>query len=73
MLPTPAEAGAGGMLARLRAIEPDQSAFLAGLSVAVSAGIATPFPNVKPDTRLARTDNAPHASRAQGRNRTTIA
>jgi diguanylate cyclase (GGDEF)-like protein len=49
--------------------ELDWSAFSAGLSVTISAGVATLAPNEAPDALLARADSALYAAKARGRNR----
>jgi diguanylate cyclase len=58
-------------LDRLRAIiaELDWSAFSPGMSVTISAGVATLKPEETPDSFLARADRALYAAKAQGRNR----
>jgi diguanylate cyclase (GGDEF)-like protein len=58
-------------LDRLRAIiaDLDWSAFAAGMTVTISAGVATLNPDESPDTLLARADNALYAAKARGRNR----
>lgn len=75
-LPATAEASVGGMLERLRAIiaEPDQSAFSAGMRVAIAAGPATLLPNENSNARLARAGSVLYAPRARCQNRSmTIA
>jgi diguanylate cyclase (GGDEF)-like protein len=49
--------------------ELDWSAFSSGLSVTISAGVATLLPNEAPDALLARADSALYAAKARGRNR----
>jgi diguanylate cyclase len=58
-------------LDRLRAIiaELDWSAFSPGMSVTISAGVATLKPEETPDSFLARADRALYAAKARGRNR----
>ena len=53
--------------------ELDWSAFSAGMSVTISAGVATLAPDEAPDALLARADSALYAAKAQGRNRITSA
>jgi diguanylate cyclase len=62
---------AARILDRLRAIvaDLDWSAFSAGMTVTISAGVATLAPNESPDTFLARADSALYAAKARGRNR----
>src|ERR1700759_840455 len=71
---TPTEAAAR-LLDRLRAIvaELDWSAFSPGMTVTMSAGVATLRADENSDTFLARADKALYASKAQGRNRITSA
>jgi diguanylate cyclase (GGDEF)-like protein len=71
VLPDMAADGAARALDRLRAIiaELDWSAFSAGMTVTISAGVATLNPDETPDTLLARADNALYAAKARGRNR----
>jgi diguanylate cyclase len=59
------------MLDRLRSITAalDWSAFSEGLSVTISAGVATLGPHETPDTLLARADRALYAAKERGRNR----
>jgi diguanylate cyclase (GGDEF)-like protein len=59
------------MLDRLRAIIAtlDWSAFSDGLTVTISAGVATLGPHETPDTFLARADSALYAAKERGRNR----
>jgi len=59
------------MLDRLRAIIAalDWSAFSDGLSVTISAGVATLGPQETPDALLARADSALYAAKDSGRNR----
>jgi diguanylate cyclase (GGDEF)-like protein len=47
----------------------DWSAFSPGMSVTISAGVATLTPNEAPDALLARADSALYAAKARGRNR----
>ncbi|MDB5654420.1 MAG: diguanylate cyclase [Tardiphaga sp.] len=63
------------LLDRLRAIVAtlDWSAFSDGLSVTISAGVATFEPDELPDTLLARADSALYAAKALGRNRVASA
>jgi diguanylate cyclase (GGDEF)-like protein len=49
--------------------ELDWSAFSPGISVTISAGVATLLPNEAPDALLARADSALYAAKARGRNR----
>jgi diguanylate cyclase len=49
--------------------ELDWSAFSPGMSVTISAGVATLAPNEAPDALLARADSALYAAKARGRNR----
>lgn len=67
--------GAVRALDRLRAIiaDLDWSAFSPGMTVTISAGVATLKPNETSDTFLARADGALYAAKAQGRNRITSA
>jgi diguanylate cyclase len=62
---------AARILDRLRAIiaDLDWSAFSPGMSVTISAGVATLRANETPDTFLARADSALYAAKARGRNR----
>lgn len=59
------------MLDRLRMIVQslDWSAFSDGLTVTISAGVATLDPHDTPDTLLARADSALYAAKERGRNR----
>lgn len=63
------------MLDRLRAIVEslDWSAFNDGLSVTISAGVATLRPGETPESLLARTDIALYAAKERGRNRIAAA
>ena len=47
----------------------DWSAFSPGMSVTISAGVATLAPDEAPDALLARADSALYAAKARGRNR----
>jgi diguanylate cyclase (GGDEF)-like protein len=47
----------------------DWSAFSPGMTVTISAGVATLAPNEAPDALLARADSALYAAKARGRNR----
>ena len=49
--------------------ELDWSAFSPGMSVTISAGVATLAPGEAPDALLARADSALYAAKARGRNR----
>ena len=49
--------------------ELDWSAFSPGMSVTISAGVATLAPNEAPDALLARADSALYAAKGRGRNR----
>ena len=62
---------AASILDRQREIiaELDWSAFSPGMSVTISAGVATLAPNEAPDALLARADSALYAAKARGRNR----
>jgi diguanylate cyclase (GGDEF)-like protein len=62
---------AAAMLDRLRLIvgELDWSAFSAGMSVTISAGVATLNADESSDAILARADSALYAAKARGRNR----
>ena len=75
VLPESSEPAATRTLDRLRAIiaELDWSAFSPGMKVTISAGVATLRPNERPDTLLARADNALYAAKARGRNRIAAA
>ena len=75
VLPDMAADNAVRALDRLRAIiaELDWSAFSPGMTVTISAGVATLRPNETPDTFLARADRALYAAKARGRNRITSA
>jgi diguanylate cyclase (GGDEF)-like protein len=67
---TPNEAAARS-LDRLRAIiaELDWSALSSGMTVTISAGVATLAPDETPETLLARADSALYAAKERGRNR----
>jgi diguanylate cyclase len=71
VLPDMAAEKAGRALDRLRAIigDLDWSAFSPGMTVTISAGVATLRPNETPDSFLARADSALYAAKARGRNR----
>jgi diguanylate cyclase (GGDEF)-like protein len=75
ILPNTPNDAAARMLDRQREIvaELDWSAFSPGLSVTISAGVATLAPNEAPDALLARADSALYAAKARGRNRIAIA
>jgi diguanylate cyclase (GGDEF)-like protein len=71
VLPDTTQQSAVGMLDRLRAIiaELEWSAFCAGMSVTMSAGVTVLRANENSDNVLARADGALYAAKAQGRNR----
>jgi diguanylate cyclase (GGDEF)-like protein len=71
VLPDTTQQSAVGMLDRLRAIiaELEWSAFSAGMSVTMSAGVTVLRANENSDNVLARADSALYAAKAQGRNR----
>jgi diguanylate cyclase (GGDEF)-like protein len=71
LLPGTANEAAAHSLDRLRAIvaELDWSALSAGMSVTISAGVATLAPDETPDALLARADCALYAAKERGRNR----
>ena len=71
VLPETSNEAAARILDRLRAIiaDLDWSAFSPGMSVTISAGVATLAPHERPDTFLARADSALYAAKARGRNR----
>jgi diguanylate cyclase len=71
VLPDMAAEKAVRALDRLRAIigDLDWSAFSPGMTVTISAGVATLRPNETPDSFLARADSALYAAKARGRNR----
>jgi diguanylate cyclase len=71
VLPDMAAEKAGRALDRLRAIigDLDWSAFSPGMTVTISAGVATLRPNETADSFLARADSALYAAKARGRNR----
>jgi diguanylate cyclase (GGDEF)-like protein len=71
ILPETPHDTAARILDRQREIiaELDWSAFSLGLSVTISAGVATLAPNEAPDALLARADSALYAAKARGRNR----
>jgi diguanylate cyclase len=75
VLPDMAADNAVRALDRLRAIiaDLDWSAFSPGMTVTISAGVATVRPNETPDNFLARADSALYAAKARGRNRTASA
>jgi diguanylate cyclase len=71
VLPDTPQDKAMQMLDRLRLIVQslDWSAFSDGLTVTISAGVATLDPHDTPDTLLARADSALYAAKERGRNR----
>ncbi|KIZ40652.1 MULTISPECIES: GGDEF domain-containing protein [Rhodopseudomonas] len=71
VMPNTSNDEAVDMLERLRAIvaELDWSAFSVGMSVTISAGVATLAADESPDAILARADNALYAAKNRGRNR----
>jgi diguanylate cyclase (GGDEF)-like protein len=71
LLPGTANEAAAHSLDRLREIvaELDWSALSAGMSVTISAGVATLAPDETPDALLARADCALYAAKERGRNR----
>ncbi len=71
ILPDTPHDTAARILDRQREIiaELDWSAFSPGMSVTISAGVATLVPNEAPDALLARADRALYAAKARGRNR----
>jgi diguanylate cyclase (GGDEF)-like protein len=71
ILPETPHEVAARILDRQREIiaELDWSAFSPGMSVTISAGVATLAPNEAPDALLARADSALYAAKARGRNR----
>ncbi len=75
VLPDTTQQSAVGMLDRLRAIiaELEWSAFSAGMSVTMSAGVTVLRANENSDNVLARADSALYAAKAQGRNRINTA
>jgi diguanylate cyclase (GGDEF)-like protein len=75
LLPGTANEAAAHSLDRLRAIiaELDWSALSAGMSVTISAGVATLAPDETPDALLARADYALYAAKERGRNRIACA
>ena len=75
VLPDTTQQSAVGMLDRLRAIiaELEWSAFSAGMSVTMSAGVTVLHGNENSDNVLARADSALYAAKAQGRNRINTA
>jgi diguanylate cyclase len=75
VLPDTTSQSAVGMLDRLRAIiaELEWSAFSAGMSVTMSAGVTVLHTNENSDNVLARADSALYAAKAQGRNRINTA
>ena len=75
VLPDTTSQRAVGMLDRLRAIiaELEWSAFSAGMSVTMSAGVTVLHGNENSDNVLARADSALYAAKAQGRNRINTA
>jgi diguanylate cyclase (GGDEF)-like protein len=75
LLPDTPNDAAAHSLDRLRAIvaELDWSALSAGMSVTISAGVATLAPDETPDALLARADYALYAAKERGRNRIACA
>ena len=75
LLPDMPNEGAARALDRLRAIvaDLDWSAFSPGLTVTLSAGVATLKPHETTDSFLARADRALYAAKGQGRNRIACA
>lgn len=75
LLPDTPNDAAAHSLDRLRAIvaELDWSALSAGMSVTISAGVATLVPDETPDALLARADYALYAAKERGRNRIACA
>jgi diguanylate cyclase (GGDEF)-like protein len=75
LLPGTANEAAAHSLDRLRAIvaELDWSALSAGMSVTISAGVATLAADETPDALLARADCALYAAKERGRNRIACA
>jgi len=71
LLPDTSSEAAAPILDRLRAIiaDLDWSAFSPGMTVTISAGLATLAADENPDTLLARADSALYAAKARGRNR----
>ena len=71
LLPDTSNEAAAPILDRLRAIiaDLDWSAFSPGMTVTISAGLATLAADENPDTLLARADSALYAAKARGRNR----
>jgi diguanylate cyclase (GGDEF)-like protein len=71
ILPETPHDAAARILDRQREIiaELDWSAFSPGMSVTISAGVATLAPDEAPDALLARADSALYAAKARGRNR----
>ena len=71
VLPDTGSEAAAPILDRLRAIiaDLDWSAFSPGMTVTISAGLATLAADENPDTLLARADSALYAAKARGRNR----
>jgi diguanylate cyclase (GGDEF)-like protein len=71
LLPGTGNEAAAHSLDRLRAIiaELDWSALSAGMTVTISAGVATLVPDETPDALLARADCALYAAKERGRNR----
>lgn len=70
IMPDTPSAAAGNILDRLRMIvaELDWSAFSAGMTVTISAGVAELKPTENPDALLARVDEALYAAKEAGRN-----
>jgi diguanylate cyclase (GGDEF)-like protein len=75
VLPDTESESAAQLLDRLRIIiaELDWSAFSPGMTVTMSAGVATLRADENSDTFLARADSALYAAKARGRNRITSA
>jgi diguanylate cyclase (GGDEF)-like protein len=75
LLPDTANEVAVRSLDRLRAIiaELDWTALSAGMSVTISAGVATLVPDETPDALLARVDSALYTAKERGRNRIAAA
>jgi diguanylate cyclase len=71
VLPDTSNDAAARILDRLRTIiaDLDWSAFSPGMTVTISAGVATLAADENPDTFLARADSALYTAKARGRNR----